>query len=173
MNDKCRERAVAYGSRLLSKPERQYCVTRRELLAVFVFTRHFSSFLLGRTFLLRMDHGSLSWLKNFKEPEGQMARWLERLQEFDFTIVHRRGKKHTNADSLSRLPCRQCGQTFLTDERDLQQLQLTDPTIGLSAKFQDSKPADNDFKAMSRPTRRLFQTCSRNEHEGRGTYRVT
>ena len=28
------ERVIAYGSRLLTKPERQYCVTRRELLAV-------------------------------------------------------------------------------------------------------------------------------------------
>ena len=24
--------------------------------------------------------------------------------------MHRRGKKHTNADALSRLPCRQCGR---------------------------------------------------------------
>ena len=97
------ERVIAYGS--MSKPERQYCITRWELLAVVVFTRHFRSFLLGGMFILRTDHGSLTWLKNFKEPEGQMARWLERLQEFDFTIVHRRGKKYTNADSLSRLPC--------------------------------------------------------------------
>ena len=56
-------------------------------------------------FILWTDYGSLTWLKNFKELEGQMARWLERLQEFDFTIVLRRGKKHKNADSLSRLPC--------------------------------------------------------------------
>ena len=99
------ERVIAYGSRLLSKPEWQYCVTRQELLVVVVFTRHFRSFLLGGMFILRTDHGSLTWLKNFKEPEGQMARWLERLQEFDFTILHWRGKKHTNADLLSRLPC--------------------------------------------------------------------
>ena len=37
-----------------------------------------------------------------------MARWLERLQEYDFDIVHRRGRQHQNADSLSRLPCKQC-----------------------------------------------------------------
>ena len=38
VNDDGRERVIAYGSRLLTKPERQYCVTRRELLAVVVFT---------------------------------------------------------------------------------------------------------------------------------------
>ena len=35
------ERVVAYGSRLLTKPERRYCVTRRELLAVVTFTKQF------------------------------------------------------------------------------------------------------------------------------------
>ena len=93
-----RERAIAYGSCLLSKQERRYCVTRRELLAVVVFTRQFRPYLLG--------HGSLTWLRNFKEPEGQLARWLERLQELDFRIKHRPGRKHINADALSRLPCR-------------------------------------------------------------------
>ena len=32
-----KERVIAYGSRLLSKPEQRYCVTRRELLAVVTF----------------------------------------------------------------------------------------------------------------------------------------
>lgn len=42
------------------KPERKYCVTRRELLAVVVFTRHFRSFRLGSSFTVRTDHGSLT-----------------------------------------------------------------------------------------------------------------
>ena len=29
--------------------------------------------------------------------------------EFDYIVVHRPGKQHTNADSLSHLKCRQCG----------------------------------------------------------------
>ena len=50
-------------------------------------------------------------LKNFKDPCGQLARWLEQLQEFDFEIVHRSGIKHQNADALSRRPCQQCQQS--------------------------------------------------------------
>lgn len=46
---------------------------------------------------------------NFKNPEGQLARWLETLSAFDFKIQHRPGLQHKNADALSRLPCRQCG----------------------------------------------------------------
>ena len=42
--------------------------------------------------------------------EGQLARWIEKLQEYDFSIVHRPGPKHGNANALSRLPCNHCGQ---------------------------------------------------------------
>ena len=55
-----------------------------------------------RKFTLRTDHGSLQWLRNFKEPEGQVARWLEALQEFDFEIIHCRGQLQSNANTLSR-----------------------------------------------------------------------
>ena len=40
-----------------------------------------------------------------------MVRWLHTLQQFQFSIVHRAGRDHSNADGLSRAPtsrCRQC-----------------------------------------------------------------
>lgn len=166
------ERVIAYASRVLSKPERRYCVTRRELLAVVVFLREFRPYLTGRHFTLRTDHGSLTWLRNFRDPEGQLARWLEVLQEFDFTIIHRRGRKHTNADALSRLPCRQCGRhnhdeivpiavASLGGDLDatLRQAQLDDPVVGpvLRAKETSQEPQPEDVKAMSPHCRRLVQ----------------
>ena len=107
VHDNGGERIIVYASQLLSRSERSYCVTRRELLAVVHFLHYFRRYVLGQGFVLRTDHGSLTWLINFREPEGQLARWLERLQEYDFGVVHRRGKKYTNADVLSQLHCRQ------------------------------------------------------------------
>ena len=64
------ERMISYASRVLSRAERRYCVTRRELLAVVTFVQHFRPYLLGREFLLCTDHGSLTWLSNFEQPPG-------------------------------------------------------------------------------------------------------
>ena len=89
-----REHVIAYASRTLSKAERHYCVTRKELLAVVTFIHHFRPYLIGRQFTLRTDHGCLRWLSNFKQPEGQLARWLKKLQEYQFEVVHRRGRNH-------------------------------------------------------------------------------
>ncbi|KAG1930770.1 thy-1 membrane glycoprotein [Pimephales promelas] len=98
------ERVVAYASRALTKQERKYATTKKELLSVVTFTKHFKHYLLGREFLLRTDHSSLRWLHNFSGLEGQLARWLEQLANFQYKIIHRPGKQHTNADALSRLP---------------------------------------------------------------------
>ena len=46
---------------------------------------------------------------NFKNPEGQVARWLERLSSYDMKIEHRAGRLHSNADGLSRQVCKQFG----------------------------------------------------------------
>ena len=75
------------------------------------FIRHFRPYLLGRRFTLRTDHSGLKWLQTLKDPEGQLARWLEQLQEYEFEIIHRAGKRHSNADAMSRRPpCSQCNR---------------------------------------------------------------
>ena len=102
------ERVIAYASRMLSGPEKNYCVTRKELLAVVYFLKQFRPYLLGREFTIRTDHSALRWLRSTPEPLGQQARWLERLEEFSYKIEHRPGRRHGNADAMSRRPCRQC-----------------------------------------------------------------
>ena len=102
------KKVVAYASRLMHGPELNYCVTRKELLAVVFYCKQFRNYLLGRQFTIRTDHSALQWLRRTPIPIGQQARWLEILEEFDFEILHRPGRQHTNADALSRKPCRQC-----------------------------------------------------------------
>jgi transposase InsO family protein len=98
------ERPISFASLTLTPQQRKYCTTRKELLAVVAFTRRFRHYLLGQRFKVRTDHGSLTWLCNFKNPCGQLGRWLEELAQYDMQIEHRPGSKHINADSLSRIP---------------------------------------------------------------------
>ena len=71
------ERVIAYYAKALSKPERNYCVTRKELLAVVNTLKHFHVYLMGANFTVRSDHSSLRWLLHFKDAQGQIARWLQ------------------------------------------------------------------------------------------------
>ena len=107
------ERVIAYYSKTFSSAERNYCVTRRELLAVIMAVKHFRPYIYGRTFRIRTDHASLIWLHRRREPSSQVARWLEILEEFSYIIQHRSGVAHGNADGLSRsghtsCNCKQC-----------------------------------------------------------------
>ncbi|GBL91073.1 hypothetical protein AVEN_184448-2 [Araneus ventricosus] len=114
---------------------------------------HFHHYLYGRKFLLRTHHASLRWFLNSREPEGQIACWIQRLQGYDFEIQLRKGTSHGNADILSRRPCKEnckhCTNAekkfgmetdmpvkVLTTTKDpwsfseIQKAQLEDPAIG-------------------------------------------
>ena len=115
-----KEVVLAYYSKVFSPAERNYCTTRRELLALVSSVKQYHHFLYGRVTTIRTDHGALKWLMRFKNPEGQVARWLEALSMYDFTIVHRPGAQHLNADALSRRPCEDCRYCTRQEEKEQQ-----------------------------------------------------
>ena len=96
------ERVISYASRALSKAEKNYCITEQELLAVVYFIQYFRQYLLGRRFIVRTDHQALVWLFSMKEPSGKIARWIEILAQYDFSIEYRAGRKQPHCDGLSR-----------------------------------------------------------------------
>jgi len=49
---------------------------------------------------------------NIDNPSGIYARWIARLEEYEFDIIYRPGRKNQNADALSRM--RQTGPRFKT-----------------------------------------------------------
>ena len=98
------EVAIAYASRTLTKPEKNYDVTRRKLLATVFGLKTFRQYLLGRRFVIRTDHAVLQWLRRTPEPMGQLARWMTLIEQYNFEVIHRTGSKHGNADGLSRRP---------------------------------------------------------------------
>ena len=141
LDDQGRETVIAYGSATLSKSQRNYTATNRECYAVVHFCESFRHYLLGSKFTLRTDHAALVWLASFKSPDGMLARWIERLSIFTYEIVHRPGKRHINADALSRLP-EACVSSVTTEAPDpptgeptMLALQTADPDIAIAARW--------------------------------------
>ena len=54
------------------------------------------------TFNICTDDATLTWLRRTPDPDGQQARWLEILEEYDFQMEHHPGVTHENADALLR-----------------------------------------------------------------------
>ena len=104
LQDDGTERPIAYASATFNSAEEKYCTTHRELLAVVKAVEHFHHYLAGKEFLIRVDHASLVWLKNFRDPKDKVARWILRLEDYNYKLQFRKGEEHGNADAMSRMP---------------------------------------------------------------------
>jgi len=95
---------IAYGSKTLTKPEQKYSTTELECYAVIWGVEKFHHYLYGRKFGVITDHQALTWLmKGENSWKGRRGRWVMRLQPYDLKVIYREGRKHQNADTLSRM----------------------------------------------------------------------
>ncbi|KAG5888185.1 hypothetical protein JTB14_016401 [Gonioctena quinquepunctata] len=96
------DRVISYLSRSLSRQERNYTTTERECLAVLWAVEKLRPYLEGVPFTVVTDHFSLLWLQTLKDLNGRLARWAVRLQQYNFKVIHRKGKENVVPDALSR-----------------------------------------------------------------------
>ena len=93
---------VAYASRKLSSSEVKFSTVERECLAIVFAVQKFSVYLLGKPFLLEVDHRPLVYLSKMKNLNSRLARWSLCLQPYSYTIVYVPGAENVGADFLSR-----------------------------------------------------------------------
>ena len=98
------EHPICYASRSCNPAEQNYSSFDGECLAVVWATSHFRLYLFDNFFTLVTDHEPLKWIMTTEKLTGKLARWSLLLQEYDFTVEHRKGIDNTNADCLSRCP---------------------------------------------------------------------
>ncbi|KFD67429.1 hypothetical protein M514_20465 [Trichuris suis] len=108
-DSKGKEAPVAYASRTLSKPERNYAQIDKEALAIIYAVKKFHQYLYGRPFTIITD---VAWLLGLLHPHKalpqvmspRMLRWSLMLAAYDYELRFSPGVKVANADGLSRLP---------------------------------------------------------------------
>ncbi|CAN0027106.1 unnamed protein product, partial [Heterosigma akashiwo] len=93
---------ICFSVQKLNVHQLNYSVTEKEGLAVLWGVEHFRTMLMGRFFVLETDHSALRSILTTRNPEGRLARWVLKLQEFDFEVVYRKGKDHVPPDFMSR-----------------------------------------------------------------------
>ena len=95
-------RPVAFAGRTLSKHERNYNTTERELLGVVYGILHFRHYLESKHFQLYTDHAALIPLLTNTGLTHRWARWALDIQQFQFTIQHVKGDDNIPPDVMSR-----------------------------------------------------------------------
>jgi hypothetical protein len=99
-----RRHPVAYYSATFSPTEQNYNTHDLEFLGVMKSIDHWQPYLIWtkEPFMIETDHKNLTYWKSPRKLTGRMARWHEKLQDYNFCIVHVQGKNNTPADALSR-----------------------------------------------------------------------
>ena len=95
------EHPVCYASRSCNSAEQNYSSFEGECLAVVWATGHFRKYLFGNSFHLVTDHEPLKWIMTTEKLTGKLARWSLLLQEYDFTVEHRKGVVVLNSIGLN------------------------------------------------------------------------
>lgn len=118
------EEPIAFNSRVLTVPESKWHCCEFEALAAVWGVGQFTHFLADRSFIIRVDHHNLKWLKT--ATKSRLQRWALELQSYQYDVEYRRGIEHCNCDGLSRNPvaeadthvahCQLCSSTNQTTE---------------------------------------------------------
>jgi hypothetical protein len=168
-----KRKPVTYFSCTFSPAEANYDIYEKEFLAIIKAIENWRAHLIWmeKPFIIETDHKNLTYWKEPKKLTGRTARWHEKLQDYNFKIIHIAGKSNGPADALSRM--------HQKDEDETPKLTpLISPDAFLNV-FEAGDPGTVEHKIMEaqaqyQPTIERWEktlAIERNEEPGRTTWR--
>lgn len=119
---------VAYASRSMTETERRYAQIEKEALAITWGCEKFSTYVLGRPFLIQTDHKPLIPLLGSKQLDNlppRVLRFRLRLTRFQYSIEYTPGKTLYVPDTLSRAPLSTTGDSPDSYYQDMDEVMET------------------------------------------------
>ena len=97
---------MAYFSATLTEAERNYDIYSLELYAIVRALHHWRAFVAGspEAIIIHTDHANLQYWKEPHKIPRRIAREVMELEEYNFKLVHIKGRENGRADALSRWP---------------------------------------------------------------------
>jgi RNase H-like domain found in reverse transcriptase len=121
--------------------EANYDIYKKEFSVVIKAIQNWRAHLIWieKPFIIKTDHKNLMYWKEPKKLTGWTAWWHEKLQDYNFKIVHVAGKENGPADALSRMHQR--------NEREPKLTSLISPDAFLNV-FQADDPETLEYKVV-------------------------
>ena len=95
-------RVVAYGSRQLKNHEQNYPKHDMELSKIVFALKILRHYLYDEEFEVYSDHKSLKYIFTQRDLNTRQRKWMDFLEDYDFTLHYNPGKANVLADALSR-----------------------------------------------------------------------
>ena len=92
---------MAYGSIQLKNHERNYPTHDMELSIIVFALKIWRHYLYGEQFEVFLDHKSLKYIFTQRDLNMRQRRWMEHLEDYDFTLHYHPGKENVVADTFS------------------------------------------------------------------------
>ena len=149
------ERVIAYASRSLRDHEKNYSAFLLEMAAAVFGIEHFDTYLIGKRFILRMDHRPLEKMGSIHQKT--LNRLQQLMLEFDFKLEYRKGSENVVPDFLSRNVAGRPGDEI---SRMIGSIEV----VGI--KLAELQQADSETKAVAEILRQGVRT--RRQHADKG-----
>ena len=95
-------RVVAYGSRQLKNHEQSYPTHDLELEAIVFALKVWRHYLYGEQFEVFSDHKCLKYIFTQRDLNIRQHRWMEHLEDYEFTLHYHPDKANVVVDALNR-----------------------------------------------------------------------
>lgn len=133
---------VSYFSQKATQAESKYHSFELETLAIIYALRRFRVYLEGIPFKIVTDCNSLAMTLSKKTLNPRISRWALELENYNYSIEHRKGTNMAHVDALSR--CHQIVSVISGEDLEfqIQASQSRDSIIKSLSEFLKSQPSE-------------------------------